>query len=314
MRKERKHYTAEEKVAILRRYLVDKVPVSDLCEELGLQPTVFYRWQKEFFENGASAFQAKERPARQVEEKQKRIEFLEKKSVQGDLWSAASGPGQYVRNLGQALFSASWRQRVSAAHGRLSPLASTAVRAAEGRNQFGRKQSLTDLGKDLLSSNVPIPLQPWTKNSDDPLARKAFSSILKMIGVNESVARSKAEQLAFDIGQSYMPDRTMTPAERARHQLRKQIIEEGERGNWQPLYDARANGLFDAEEVRQLRYDLQLGPLAVRVNHCKYSDFMRIFSVATPEEKKELDPIRLRKRAGLLKRGKREELSAAEQP
>ena len=47
--------------------------------DLGLQPTVFYRWQKEFFENGASAFQAKERPARQIEEKQKRIEFLEKK-------------------------------------------------------------------------------------------------------------------------------------------------------------------------------------------------------------------------------------------
>ena len=67
------------KVAILRRHLLDKVPVSDLCEEYGLQPTVFYRWQKEFFENGASAFQAKERPARQVEEKQKRIEFLEKK-------------------------------------------------------------------------------------------------------------------------------------------------------------------------------------------------------------------------------------------
>jgi hypothetical protein len=35
--------------------------------------------QKDFFENGAAAFQAKERPARQVEEKQKRIESLEKK-------------------------------------------------------------------------------------------------------------------------------------------------------------------------------------------------------------------------------------------
>jgi transposase-like protein len=34
MRKERKHYTAEEKVAILRRHLLDKVPVSNLCEEL----------------------------------------------------------------------------------------------------------------------------------------------------------------------------------------------------------------------------------------------------------------------------------------
>ena len=79
MRKERKNYTAEEKVAVLRRHLLDKVPVSDLCEELGLQLTVFYRWQKEFFENGAAAFQATERPRRQAEEKQKRIEFLEKK-------------------------------------------------------------------------------------------------------------------------------------------------------------------------------------------------------------------------------------------
>jgi transposase len=79
MRKERKHFTPEEKVAILRRHLLDKVPVSELCEELGLRPTVFYRWQKELFESGAAAFQSQERPHRQVEEKQKRIEFLERK-------------------------------------------------------------------------------------------------------------------------------------------------------------------------------------------------------------------------------------------
>src|SRR5215813_11609693 len=77
MRKERKHYTGEEKVAILRRHLLDKVPVSDLCEEYGLQPTVFYRWQKEFFENGAAAFQCKSQPDRQDEKK--RIELMEKK-------------------------------------------------------------------------------------------------------------------------------------------------------------------------------------------------------------------------------------------
>ena len=66
MRKERKHFTPEEKVAILRRHLVDRAPVSELCEELGLRPTVFYRWQKELFENGAAAFQSQERPQRQV--------------------------------------------------------------------------------------------------------------------------------------------------------------------------------------------------------------------------------------------------------
>ena len=56
MRK-RTNYSAEEKVAILRRHFIDRVPVSDICEELGLQPTVFYRWQKQFFENSAAEFQ-----------------------------------------------------------------------------------------------------------------------------------------------------------------------------------------------------------------------------------------------------------------
>ena len=79
MRKERKHYTAEEKVAILRLHLLEKMAVSDLCDQHGIHPTLFYRWQKEFFENGAAAFQTPEPPRRQAEEKQKRIEFLEKK-------------------------------------------------------------------------------------------------------------------------------------------------------------------------------------------------------------------------------------------
>jgi transposase-like protein len=80
--KTRKHYTAEEKVAILRRHLLEQEPVSKLCDEFGLQPTVFYRWQKEFFENGAAAFQAKPRSGHQAE--QERIEYLEKKIQRKD--------------------------------------------------------------------------------------------------------------------------------------------------------------------------------------------------------------------------------------
>ena len=77
MKKQRKHYTSEEKVAILRRHLLEKEPISKLCDELGLQPTVFYRWQKEFFENGAVAFEQKARPNHSAE--QERIVYLEKK-------------------------------------------------------------------------------------------------------------------------------------------------------------------------------------------------------------------------------------------
>jgi transposase len=62
MKKGRQHYTAEEKVDILRRHLFDKVPVSDVSK-VGLQPTLFYRWQKEFFENGAAGFHPERKPS-----------------------------------------------------------------------------------------------------------------------------------------------------------------------------------------------------------------------------------------------------------
>ena len=57
MKPARKHYTAQEKVAILRLHLLEHQPVSDLCDQYGLHPTLFYRWQKEFFENGHAAFE-----------------------------------------------------------------------------------------------------------------------------------------------------------------------------------------------------------------------------------------------------------------
>ena len=56
MTKERQYYTAQEKVSALRRHHLDKVPVSDLCTELSIAPSMFYRWQKDLFENGAQVF------------------------------------------------------------------------------------------------------------------------------------------------------------------------------------------------------------------------------------------------------------------
>ena len=57
MTKKRKRFSAEEKVRLLRLHLLEKVPVSDLCDENGVNPNRFYRWQKQFFEYGASAFE-----------------------------------------------------------------------------------------------------------------------------------------------------------------------------------------------------------------------------------------------------------------
>ena len=79
-RKPRKNYTAQEKIAILRRHLIEKVPVSDLCEQHQLQPTLFYRWQQELFENGAAALERKNDHPSQAD--QKKIAFLESKLQQ----------------------------------------------------------------------------------------------------------------------------------------------------------------------------------------------------------------------------------------
>jgi transposase-like protein len=68
MRKKRYNYSSEEKVAILRRHLVEHIAVSDLCDEYHLQPRIFYNWQKQFFENGAAAFVRDNRPQKRIED------------------------------------------------------------------------------------------------------------------------------------------------------------------------------------------------------------------------------------------------------
>lgn len=73
--RERNHFSPEEKVSVIRRHLVDKVPVSDLCDQLGLNPNVFYRWMKEFWESAPTAFRRKsDKPARRLDEKVQRLQ------------------------------------------------------------------------------------------------------------------------------------------------------------------------------------------------------------------------------------------------
>ncbi len=99
----RRHFSGADKVAILKRHLLDKVPVSDLCEELGLQVNQFYHWQQQFFENGHLAF-ANGRASKAVEDAQeKKIEHLEakltrKNEVMAELMEAHT---QLKKDLGE---------------------------------------------------------------------------------------------------------------------------------------------------------------------------------------------------------------------
>jgi transposase len=56
MTRERRHFTPEQKVALLRLHLLENKPISDICQEHHLSVNLFYIWQKQFFENGTAAF------------------------------------------------------------------------------------------------------------------------------------------------------------------------------------------------------------------------------------------------------------------
>lgn len=63
-RERRRQFTAEEKAIILRRHLSEKVAVSDLCEEYKIQPSLFYVWQRQAFENLGVALEDRRTGAR----------------------------------------------------------------------------------------------------------------------------------------------------------------------------------------------------------------------------------------------------------
>jgi transposase len=78
-RRKRRRFSADEKLSAVRRHLMDKVPISDLCDELGLQPTQIYQWQKQLFDHGGGAFDKPGQTAKQDDAKDREIQTLKSK-------------------------------------------------------------------------------------------------------------------------------------------------------------------------------------------------------------------------------------------
>jgi len=73
-KRKRRKFNAEEKVRILRLHLLEGTPVSEVCRTEEISPTLFYQWQKTFFEEGVAAF---DRTRRGPDPKDSRISDLE---------------------------------------------------------------------------------------------------------------------------------------------------------------------------------------------------------------------------------------------
>lgn len=56
-RSKRRVFTAQQKADVVRRHLSGKVPVSDLADELGVQPTQIHTWVKLVMDQAEKAFE-----------------------------------------------------------------------------------------------------------------------------------------------------------------------------------------------------------------------------------------------------------------
>ena len=82
----RRSFSPEQKAAILRRHLVEKVAVSDLCEEYKIQPSLFYLWQRQAMEHLAAVFAGDARRSEKSRDAElaKKTEELEAKLAKKD--------------------------------------------------------------------------------------------------------------------------------------------------------------------------------------------------------------------------------------
>ena len=74
---QKKRYTSEQKVMILRELLEKDTPISQLAEKYGVHVNDIYNWKKKLFENAASIFEGKSSGPDKAQ--QKKIEFMEAK-------------------------------------------------------------------------------------------------------------------------------------------------------------------------------------------------------------------------------------------
>jgi|SRR6516164_509574 transposase-like protein len=75
----RRFFSSQEKAAIVKRHLLEAVPISNLCDEFQINPTLFYQWQRQLFENAHLAFENGRRAKASEDAKDHKIEKLEAK-------------------------------------------------------------------------------------------------------------------------------------------------------------------------------------------------------------------------------------------
>jgi hypothetical protein len=153
---------------------------------------------------------------------------------------------------------------------------------------------LQHVGKGFLPFGVRGYQQEAERNS--PISKR----LLPFVGVTPAptdVNRSKAERMIAKYLTEKLPKGSRTKEEYGKAKFKRETVRRMRSGEEfsSGLVEAIKNGVVTADEVREMLREAKESPIEVRFKRLPLEQALKVYGVATPEEKKILQPVLVEK-------------------
>ena len=269
------------KLAILKRYLVDKVPISDLCDEYGIKPNQIYTWQKILFDHAETAFQqAGGRPASKVSAQEEKIARLENKLQQKNEVICRTDGGERPRKKSQwgtlkgrwvphdtrdevVDYVRRWNERTEIPAGQfIGWLGITSSKFHDWRNRYGKVNEhnawiprdwwLEDWEKQaIIRFSFEYPLEGYRRLAfmmlDRDVAAASPSSVYRVLKAAGRIGRStnKPSKKGTGFHQPHKTPRTLAHRHQLHQHPRHVLLPDDDPRRLQPLHRALGDSPLD---------------------------------------------------------------------
>jgi hypothetical protein len=119
-----------------------------------------------------------------------------------------------------------------------------------------------------------------------------------------SFPATAAEKMAAEIAGARAPTKAWTSRERDSYYARQKALDALRKGDPSVLQEEERERKITQEQAKTLRHEAHLTPLQQKVHNFSYSELKQVYDVASPEEKKQLDPIKRAKIANLFNKSR----------
>jgi hypothetical protein len=210
----------------------------------------------------------------------------ELRTIQGDVANLIKDPIQFLKS-------------------RFSPVASFALGALSKTNWRGEKTTFPQQVKEAVKSNVPIPVQAWTRPGTDSVAEKVVDTVFKLVGINMRHDIAGTRSPALNLAKELVGKRMPAPSPEGRSDEEVQASESGRKLR-EALREKPADAVkLFAQAIRDkvIRPDQRSAmwkaskqtDLQNTIEHISAGEAMQVWELANDEEKAKIQPLIYRK-------------------